>query len=362
MIIYTVFDIFRAVMAVAGFILGYVSQRFDTDSEDRFKGTPFIEELLQSDLQHPERVTGFSIGAPLPMAVLLRLQLPGWPTPDSGASSPAHSSDRALDGLVDIDVAHPAVVDLLKNSPEARLAVRRIADAGFDRIWTEGKSVWIERSIDRSPTPAELELLFALQRELAKLKDVAAAGRDPFVGRAALIHGLLWLVGAYGGLTVLELWFDSTDLHVDSIRVGAFGVMAGLALMFTVLLPIVLKLARDLSPSDRPSAATWTLVAMLFPFATVQVVSDLNRHLDSSPTIVVDRTVAESHLEFRRSGFDSPCLMTLAPEPARQGPVQLPAAIHVSSRECWRPRGQRIRLSIGRGFLRLPWYRDIHFY
>jgi hypothetical protein len=102
-----------------------------------------------------------------------------------------------------------------------------------------------------------------------------------------------------------------------------------------------------------------SVFVIVLAWAGVQLVSDLNRHLDASASVAIQRTVTGRTRRARRYGTSYD--LALSPEQA-QSPVKIGTSLRVSEADYLRSfQHTDIVVHVKRGWLGFPWYESIEF-
>ncbi len=354
---YAMWIAIRILAAVVAFIARHIQRLlFSPTPVGAFEGTLYFQKL---EKDKKGKVTGFRVGVHLRVPVILRLQAEH--ASDRlfkalGLAKEFQTGDNEFDREIYVACDHPALFHLLLEDERARMKIREVLGAGFHRISTDGEALWIERTVDREPTVTELKLLVELRNVLAELESRLRHYSDPFVAKAVAVEAVTWSVFAYAAGALLELTFNRVDYHVDSWQLLGPGLLAA-TILFGLLFGLVVALLRGSSRGHRILVEGAVLLVISVPVASVQTVSDLNRYLDSSETVVISREIERA--EVRRGRKSTAYYLVLAPV---MGPsqVDLPSRIRVT-RDVYSQAtpGLALDLHLGRGWLGFPWYRRI---
>lgn len=179
---------------------------------------------------------------------------------------------------------------------------------------------------------------------------------DPSYVRGALVRSLTWPIGAYGCMGIVELFFDSTDLHADQESLFAFALLLTLVLAPAVI-ALAWKLAGPSGGGHRLFLGAVRVLILSVPLASVQILSDVNRHLDTSPETVVTRTVVKKVTTAGKYG--SHRRLYFSPSDASHR-LKLPDSLEVGEANFLRAHeGGHVDIALGQGRLGFTWYRKV---
>jgi len=348
---------FRVLIALIAFAARFVSPFFRPKAKGSFAGQPWYERLEKSKQGDIE---SFRVGMPLPVPVGFRLQ-PEEPSDRwfkrMGLAHEFQTGDAQFDDAVYIACDHPALHRVLRQKEKARERVETVFAAGFRRIWSDGRILWIERYSDTAPAPKDLEQLNNLRVALADLKSGLAWSPDPFTFRVVAVEAITWSIFAYALGGAIEYFFDKTDIHVEPVELVAPGLAAG-AVLFLALFGLIALFLRGSSRGSRILIEGIVLLALSVPIAGIQLVSDVNRAFDRSEPVTSRWVVKDKYTVSGRKRTTA-YYVVLGPA-VGTSITDVPGKISVASSLYYgAQRGRQIELQISRGALGFPWYRRI---
>lgn len=350
----------RAVFATTIFLWRFLSRHVGRPKPNGVTdGIPFYVDNGTAELVR----NGFRIGLQLRSSIWFCLQ------PETGVhrfsksigiATEAQTGDSWFDSRVYVVCDHPFVHLLLQEEAEARAIVTEAFDSGFDTILGDGEVLWLRKSGDSEPTPADRSLLKRLHKSLARL-DRPSIGRyvDRFYWQALAIEGIVWSIAGYAAVALAEASLVHEDYHVDPNAVGLLGI--GIAVCaLCALVPLIIAVMLGSSRGHFIISETGMVLVLALPIASIQTVADLNRALDtSSPQVVsVDIRNCELVRHRRRWRIYTTCHLNLEKKTVADVP-DLPDRINVVPELCLDTAKSAATLAIGRGALGLPWYREI---
>jgi len=347
---------FRLLLALAAFLAKQVARLMGRSKAGEHNGIPYYQTIQKGK----NVIYKFKVGAPLDSNVTFAL------TQETsfdaffkglGLSKEFQTHDPAFDKKVYIACDHPDFHRLLATHEKARRSIDPLIPR-YDRVFLDGKTLWLEKKGNHGPDPEDIRLLMEFRETILALGyRPSSFASDPFFWRALMVEGFTWSLAAYSFGGFLELPFHNEDYYPRSLDILVPGLGAS-ALLFTLLMGGLFIFLRGSSKGHRILIESAVLLVLSLPFCGVQAVSDLNRVLDSSEPILVSRTISQVQRRehrTRRGGRSYSYHFHLVPGP---GPV--PDQVRVTS-TLFRSgaTGRIVDFRIGPGRLRIPWYRHI---
>ena len=280
-----------------------------------------------------------------------------------GINNELQTGDRRFDDRVYVMCDHPHVHTILRESQRLRNAVLAAFDAGFRWIRFDGVAVRMYRDATTAPSKRDLAVLKAVWAAASAFEQTLPSRlADPFLWKALVIEGAIWGLAGYAIGAVIELSSTVDDLvkwtHVWPRDVVAAGCVVAIV-TFVVLVAVIALWMRGSSRGHRVIVESVVVLALVLPFAAIQLVSDSNRALDDSPSLFVQDTVRRCEVRPHRGrGKNISHTYHLRLDRPRSAKPRLPAEIEVSKPLCAAD-GERIDLEIGPGRWGMPWYREI---
>jgi hypothetical protein len=276
-----------------------------------------------------------------------------------GIAVELQTGDSAFDELVYVTSDHPGVKALLTSSAPLRAAILRAFELGARRVRYDGKAVWLDDIPEAVVTTPHLETLAALWKASAPLSQEPPHWfADRFLWKALVIESVAWGIAGYAAGSVLEHFDHVEDLHVWTGALIGIGCVVAL-LMFAAMLAAIVLVMRGSSRGHRIVIESALLLAIGLPLAGIQLVADVNRALDDSPTQSLKVRVARCDV-YRGKGRRSYSLVIDDSTSIAPPAPEWPSKIQVSRRLCDAlVRGGDLEVELGAGYLGLPWYRQL---
>jgi hypothetical protein len=359
---------FSPVVAAGAFIWRWWLEIRRLEPDREIDGRPFYTQLWRRSAPGPARldgsfarsvVGGFRIG--LSYGTTSTFELHAESVPD--ARLRAHhlerheqTGDDAFDGDVHVYADRVDVVTFLRDNAGARDAVRAAFAAGFHSVSADGRILWAARSSREPASEQDEQMLSKLLRAFAPFE--MSAPRRWTLARLAttFVDGLVFAIVAVGIVTAIQMVLEEWDLHVNAYALIPPTVVILLAVAIAIV-GLAVVLLRG-TPGVRDILVRRAgIIALSLPFASLQAASGINTQMDSSPPVVVTRTITK---KFARGRYSTRQYIVLSPsadsDPMRGPRTQL--RVHGWIYDRARP-GRVLRLTIGRGRLGIPWYRDV---
>jgi hypothetical protein len=344
----------RLVLSALALLLRLVYRAWQPTPTGMVDGFPYYVRLTKSK----KKVTSFRLGVPLRgpwFRVTTEERLDRF-MKARGLAREVQTGDAAFDDRFYVESDHPALHELLRKSGEVRAMIQGAFDLGFVSITCNGACLWLERPAVFEPGPPEIAHARDLGVALAKLEHVPWYQRDRFFWRALLVEAVVWSLFAFAATGFLEYLADIQP-HVYGVEIVLWGLAAGVLISLALALGIALLL-RGSSRSHRIILESGIVLALAMPVTGMQVVSDLNRGLDTTAPVLVTRTVESTEKrrrllsKRRRHSY----YMHLVPTP-QTGPIRVPDEIKVTESiyDSARP-GDTASFLVGRGWMGLSWY------
>jgi hypothetical protein len=306
------------------------------------------------------RVTFTSVGVPLELKWVFVL------TKESGVdrffkslgmSTEFQTGDSVFDQRVYIAGDHPHLGEVLRASQLGREGIIRLLDqAGFFRIRSDGKVLWVDFAGNKEPEDV-LPSLCQVSSEVGTRarQHHAAILTDPHFWKIFLAESLAWGLAMYGVAALFDVLWHREDLHLHPWNVYSKGAAVGVV-GFLLAFGILIGLLRKSSRTHRILVEGGFLLCISLPWIGVASFSDVNREFDTASSIEVVTQVQrywEVEHRTRKGGKYWTYHIALAQTDL------LPSEIRVSYdtyRKLKRP-NQMIRVRVGPGALGEPWYR-----
>lgn len=307
--------------------------------------------------QTKSRVNGFRIGLALdsPTAFAFHREN-AWDRllKDLGLAGEIETGDTAFDGAVYVVCDHPGAGTWLEGSAIARDAVVHVLAGDCKAIRCDKGILWLDHAgSQRSPSAEDWDRLIRLRAAFAGIAPaLAEPHRDPFLVKAAAVEVVVYSIVAYGAGAFLAGMIQKEDVHVDPDALILPGVLCAVGL-FVGLMAAVAGSMYGSSRGRRVLAESGILLAFAIAPAGFQLVSDLNRGLDTSPATLVEERIlgkeiggSSKHRTYR--------LWVPAPGVPGRRSVQVSRGLYDAAAE-----GATFRTTRGAGALGFPWYRSV---
>lgn len=185
--------------------------------------------------------------------------------------------------------------------------------------------------------------------------------RDHYSFRVLIIEAIIFSIAAYSWLGFGEFYMFTEDVHLSPFLITGFGLFVG-ALATLLLVGIIFFSLRGSSRSHRIIIESAIVLGMSIPMGGIQLVSDLNTSLDKSNPAIVEARVIRLY-EQRHRGRKGRVYYTyhldieLISETTE---FNIPRHIEIDHSKFIELGGaQAVTLTIGRGYLKYPWFKKI---
>ncbi len=181
-----------------------------------------------------------------------------------------------------------------------------------------------------------------------------------FCQKSEDVDAILWAIIGYAAAAFVELSAVHEDIHLEAGKLIQLGLLATGVLLAT-LMGLVILILRGSSKSHRLFVQSFLILALTLPMAGIQLVSDLNRELDTMPPeIIITKVIGKREVlhRGRRGRKYTTYHLTLAP--AVQDHVSVPDDISVQSGLYRQLRdGANLKMTISPGYFKIPWFRSM---
>jgi hypothetical protein len=198
-----------------------------------------------------------------------------------GLSTEQQTGDPKFDELVYVACDHEGFARMLKLDASARAAVLDLLESQRARsIFSDGAYLWIEGRGVYAPSEEERGALQRLHAALRTVRAPAGARTDRFFTKVLAIEAVIWSVASYGVSGVLEWLFSADDTRfLDQARLVLLGLVVAAGLFAGMLTLIALAL-RGSSRGHRIVTESVAVLLIGLPMTGIQLVADLDVHLD----------------------------------------------------------------------------------
>jgi len=348
----------RLVLAIIGFGIRLRARRARPEPEGTRGDTPYFVEMKKWGGE----TVGFAIGMPFKSPAWIRLHPGTWANHLAKrlrVSSEIHTGDPKFDDDIYITCDHPAAPPFFAQRPELRAAVIAALEARYKHIQFDGSALWMARTSTTGPSETDLAMLEAIHRAARPLEaGLPRRFADSFIWHALVLETLIWAIFAYALAAFLRFYIRFVDIHVFRTAIALRGIPVALVLL-ALLLFLVHRWMRG---TPRGQLLIVETVAVLFvglPIASIQVVADTNRGLDTSePTTVTrtfDRCETREHRRERAIWYSHHVWLRDAHgEPALPDNIRVPDDVCAAGRP-----GDSVVITLGEGRWGVPYYRKI---
>lgn len=280
-----------------------------------------------------------------------------------GVSDELQTGDAAFDRKIYVACDHLGLHDLLRDEPRARAAILAVFTAGFTRIRSDGKVLWMRKASDNEPTAEDYTPLVELAESLACLER-----RDgfrvhmprPYALRFVIVEAVVWSIFGYAASSWISLTYDFGWNYFEFGRLLWLGGLSAIVLIAFIFCLIVLFL-RGSSRGHRILVESGVLLTLALPVAGVSIVSDINSYSPSGAPISVESEILSKRKVTRRTrrSTTTDYYINLAPPKTRPIGFDAPLSVQVGygDFQAAEPTGT-LRMQIEPGALGIPWIAD----
>jgi hypothetical protein len=348
----------RLVLAIVGFVIRLRHRGGQPKPEGTRGNTPYFVTTKKLGGQP----VGFSIGMPLKSPAWIRLHRGSWANHLAKrlrVSSEVHTGDPKFDDDIYITCDHPAAPPFFAQHAELRAAVIAALEAGYKRIEFDGVTVWMDRLSNAAPSEADLAMLDAIHTAAEPLEaGLPHRFADNFIWHALVLEALIWTIFGYAVAAFLRFYIRFVDIHVFRTAIALRGIPVALVLL-ALILWLVHRWMRGTPRGQLLIVETVAVLLFGLPIASIQVVADTNRALDTSEPTVVTRTFdhceTREHRRERATWYSHHMwLRDSKGEPALPDNIRVPAVVCSAGQP-----GDPIEITLGAGRWGVPYYRKI---
>jgi hypothetical protein len=257
---------------------------------------------------------------------------------------------------------HPLTAEYLGSSRELRERICELIPNKVRSISITGETL----KFVTNPNVPESSLLDDLVFMRSKVGEIQHHAKsrftDPYYTRAVVLESLIMAVMTFGWISFAEIRILHEDYHLDGWSVFKTGLTASVVIAACVV-ALTWSLLRKSSRAIRLMIENALLLLLTLPLVGYGLISDVNRGLDDSETIVVTSQVVEKYTETHGSGrrrYTTYHLSLAPPSSSQQLPFEIPRRITVTAGLYSQVNtGEMIDCEIGSGYLGFPWYRSV---
>ena len=309
------------------------------------------------------RVVSTSFGVPCKSPIFFRLSREGRLDrffKQIGFSYEFETGDPVLDAMVYISCDHLALEPILQGDDAARAAILELFTQGAQDVASDGEHLWVKFPGAHPPTPAKAIKLATVRAALDSVPagELALLG-DGFFWRALLVEAIAWSIALYAVPSLFEVTTRQFPQYLSWTPIVTAGLVAAIPI-FALLFGLAWRILRGSSRAHRVLTESAVLLLIGVPLSSIQMVSDLNIHLDRSPAFVVERQLEGKYTTTRRRKGTTTTYYHLRIGPGRPDSLSVPAEIEVGWALYNRfPDRGRIAFVLRPGALKIPWVEDI---
>lgn len=355
--------VIRLLIAIGAVVVRFLSPSWRGKPTGEAGGRPTYQSVSKTK---KGAVTGFRLGIELDTGLVFDFHEESesdrffkW----LGVSDELQTGDEAFDRRIYVACDHLGLHDLLRSEPRARAAIMALFAAGFARIRSDGKVLWMRRASEKEPAAEDFAPLVELAESLSCLER-----RDgfrvhmprPFALRFVVVEAVVWSIFGYAASSWISLTYDFGWSYFEFGRLLWLGGLSAAALIAVILCLIVLFL-RGSSRGHRIVVESGVLLVLALPVAGVSIVSDINSHSQGDAPISVESEIMSKRKVTRRTrrSTTTDYYINLAPPKTRPIGFDAPLSVQVGYGDfkAAEPTGT-LRMQIEPGALGIPWIAD----
>ncbi len=276
-----------------------------------------------------------------------------------GFSIEFQTGDPVFDQKIYIAAEHPLFCRSLANQAKIRELILELFDAGFDKLWSDGRFLYLQskQNLSSGPWISKAGSLVNLFHQFFKTNFISF-GRDPFAYRAIIVESIVWGIASYSVVSYFESYVYREDFHLNHTALLKYGLSFSIGVLVLLMFFIILFLKRT-SRSHIILVECLVLLVFSLPIAGMQLASDVNRGFDRSESeiseVKIINLTRKQHRRRRSSYYTYHMKVNKV-----SGPVEFPEDIKVSLDIYQQLREEtQIKIETGKGYLNVPWYRKI---
>ena len=271
--------------------------------------------------------------------------------------------DAEFDNAIFILGDHPLTAEYLSSSAEMRDRIRALIPQSVLSIHITGETLRfiVKPGVDPSSL---LDDLVLIRSALEGIQYTAKSQfSDPHYTNALILQACIMGVVTYGLAAFAEMTIKHESYHLDdrSLLLAGIWVSIGVAAALVALTWVIL---RHSSRAVRLMVENAALLLMSLPVVGYEALSDINRGMDKSDSVVVTSQVVSKHTEShrrRRGRSYTTYHFHLTPQTYTSPfPFTVPRRVNVTQAVYQQlNQGDPIELEIAEGYLGYPWYVSI---
>ena len=281
-----------------------------------------------------------------------------------GLSDEVQTGDSSFDQKIYVACDHLGLHDILTFEPRARAAILAALDAGYDRIRSDGRVLWMRKEAEKEPGPEDFAPLVEIAESLSCLER-----RDghrvhiprPFALRFIIVEAVVWSIFGYAASSWITLSYDFGWSYFEYGRLLWLGTLSA-AFAMAALFGLIVVFLRGSSRAHRILVESGILLTLALPVTGVSVVSDINANARGGAPVRVDCEIVSKQKvtrRKRRGGKTTDYYINLAPPASRPIGFDAPRRVQVDYGDyaAAEPKGTLI-MQIEPGALGIPWIAD----
>jgi len=280
-----------------------------------------------------------------------------------GIADEIQTGDQSFDKQIYVASDNEAFKEELREDSTSRKLILELFEKGCGSITCNGKMTWFRFKEDRSSQLDLAKTCAQLHRQVSDFgRNPKSLFSDPFAMKVLLTESVIWSLAAYAATSFFEgVYLKEQDLHLDHYPILRQGLWLGALLALALFLAIVFFL-KGSSRGHRILVESFLVLGLSLPAGGLSLISDLNTHFDQSFPVVLDATVTDLYPQQHRgrrgrTWYTYHLYIDLKDEFSE---FSIPRHIQISRSLYGRlNKGGSVKLEIGRGRLKHPWFRSI---
>jgi len=362
--------LFKLSIALVGFVIRWSRISF-RKPHGTIDGSPYFQVVVKTK---SGTVTDTMIGVPFSFPALFSFHIEDgqdafWKK--LGLSHEFQTGDQEFDGKIYIASDNSGLHQILEDVPEVRKSIVEVlGEKGpFEkkcRLRFDGSRLWYQTPSQIADVEGTVRNLIRLKTQLLSARDrVTAFWKDRFFLRCLAVESTIWALAAYSWGSFIDLTWHSEDQHLRVTRLILYSGFTAAA-MIAILLGAVTTLIRGSSRAHRVILESKFLLVFSVPLAAFSGFSDLNRSLDTGPSIVEKlqvQQVEERRHRRRRGGVYHTYHVYLVPQNGNDSEAVRDGRWIQITIDRYRAAvsGKQAVMEIGPGRLGVPWIRELSF-
>ncbi|MCC7460021.1 MAG: hypothetical protein IT286_01845 [Proteobacteria bacterium] len=281
-----------------------------------------------------------------------------------GVAIEIQSGEKNFDNHIYVASDSRTFMQQVCREAQVRELITNLFLGGCKHIHSDGRSIQIEFSGDQSSNQEFMNNFIQLYAHIAKIKIRSPYSFDVFAVKALFLEAAIWSIAAYSLVGFLEFTFSHVNTYVHPMPIFIQGLWMG-GIISALLIFFVILMMRGSSRGHRLIVESIIVLGLALPFVGFNTVSDVNMALDDSNSVIEESKVInryeKKHRRGRRGGsyytyhiqidqFTTPDTYHIARD------IKIPHADYLVANV-----GDQVRIEIGQGKLKHPYYRSFLF-